>query len=319
MIAAVKEDAQIERTNRKNRKLRLKAVVSQPQIPMETYRTIPGQADFFQRYLPSIINGDLPPRNSRHNEYVIHLLNYPEFSRRVHNIGVRDMHVSLREKYEDFRVQMDMVEEAVGVKMRFVYNQVFDSRLYNNKLTENGWCLGISGMWLKRKKTNDDLFPNAIYQERSLNQKHGAVITLMRNQRRIIENFGVIKDSPLNKVNVNVMRYIGDGDLDPTGTVVSCDPRTVDCQRLVKAVLQDAATPRRKSKDGNALYLISMFFEGKGGHAMALDMSRAEFFDPNKGVFYHDYDDTQIPWFVFCYYIPLFYGKTNHLLVFRCI
>ena len=304
--------------NRKIRKLRKKAVISTPQVPIQMVHTLTGQADFFLRYLPSIVNGERPPAQSRHREYITSILRSEKAKAALGISKPRDFNMQTQLVWQKFREEMDKFEQYTGVRIRYIYDQSYDLRLYNYAITSKGWCQGICAYWLRHKKLNDDIFPSHIYTDQSLNLRHGTTVTLMRNQAKILDEFyDLVDDGPGSKVLTNVLRYIGAGRIDPTGIIVKANAKKSDPSDYTHAVLEDVQTPRSRVTDGSISYVINFYYGGTSSHAVALDMAAGEFFDPNYGVFYHDTDETTLAAFVFEIFLDHYYKGMEYMVVHR--
>ena len=285
--------------------------------------------DFFTLYIPSLMR-NMPVRGaSAHRVHMFDLMGSAEFRK----TGIIDNFGSV-EAYARFHASR--MEESSGsmslynVILKQVYCQSLDDRMYHNKHTASGWCLGIGSYWLKRKLEGVDIFPVEIFNHHELATAHSAPARLMANQDKLrkiikedkkkkqerkwyqkkVQDRVVIKDGMTGGIKI-ALDYIAGGQFKKGNTVQKYD-MTVDPnarkghgKNFYKTLAPRTASFEQRMQD---LFLVTHQVKGGGGHLMALDMSAVEFFDPNFGIFTAANGSREkLIDFLFTSFYPLFY------------
>ena len=282
-------------------------------------------SDFFNTFAKALMENERAPIDSKHGMYLAEISVHPQMMKDLEVNSARDLNVLVREKFEDLAVTRLKYRRRYEVSIRHPYIQDYDIRLYQTSVTERGWCLGISAYWLRHKIIGHDIFPLDIYTNRELKSRSGAPIQLMLNQMKILKQMHLLEgNTPIDPVFLNVLRYATEGNFNPACQVFDAkQPMKVPMGRyteMVKRNMEQSSRSKRRLHDKH-MYVIGLWFNSGGGHAMALDMTDGEFFDSNQGVFYHRNHPLFLLKFVFEVYIPKYYGGGHglaSLAVYRC-
>jgi hypothetical protein len=165
------------------------------------------------------------------------------------------------------------------------YNQTIDDRTCETAETRNGWCLGATSTWLHRRVRGRDIFPAEFYASdapcaataRKIMDYQTKVLAhkdLLPEHVRMAAGGKPALDYIYGKPGVGPLLY------KPLNWMSDeLGKRYADVPHLISTFPVDAST--------NPLMLVALYFHeysGGGAHAIALDRSRGELFDPNIGV-----------------------------------
>lgn len=164
------------------------------------------------------------------------------------------------------------------------YNQKLDDRTYESEHTPEGWCLGAVSSWLHRRARNKDVFPIEFYYANAacanvatkIMQFQNYLLKHLDNMPRHIQLAGGAKpalDYIYGRPGVGRAAYrpllLEDNDISQRFNNL---PQTINqFGRQIQ----------------NPLLLVSINFHEYifgGAHALGIDRSTGEIFDPNLGV-----------------------------------
>ena len=283
---------------------------------------VEGIGDFFNLFLPNLMHGKGPPVLSRHKQYLAALSRDDRFMAASGMTTTIEIVGMLKKSMKIFAIQLAGAERKFGVGLRHLYRQAFDIRKNIHESCLNGWCLGLCGYWLRRKKIGQNIFPDTLYTDGELSLERGAAIKLMVNQSKLKgENTALATTGPIPPKYVMTLRYIGNGEYNPQSTVFSGKTSKAALGNVTAAVLRDARRPNPQVADGSLHYLITYLYQSRGvrdAHAVALDMGEGEFFDPNRGVWTHASGAKGLVTFLFEHYLPNYHEGICSIRVYRC-
>ncbi|MCG8470594.1 MAG: C58 family peptidase [Desulfobacterales bacterium] len=202
------------------------------------------------------------------------------------------------------------------VVFQHMYAQDLDSRLYQLNQPGSGWCLGISGYWLRNKRQGINVFPNIVYNDEELSKSTGAPIKLMENQKKMKRlEAGLVDIGGTSLGSKNTLDYIAGGKASNAPPVVNLDMTSgrgridAESRRFYSLLAPRGAQPGEYPPD---MFLVGMTGKKWGKHMMALDLNGVEFFDPNFGVFAPANKSRQkLVDFLFKSFFPIFYDDID--------
>lgn len=180
-----------------------------------------------------------------------------------------------KEWYEYFK-------NKYSVSLKHYYMQTLDDRIYKEQITEKGWCLGISSVWIRHKELGQELFPDEVYKN------NASCVTVARKimdfQNKVNKHSHLLPD--------HVKRAKGAKPaLDYIYSMPGVSKRLywpITFRNPMTNFKQIPSMINKFQRIPSPRMLVGIWWKSGGAHAIAIDRSTCELFDPVLGVFQVD-------------------------------
>lgn len=279
--------------------------------------------DFFNKYVMAKVNGIPVISGSKHQRYIDTLKVDTNYLVRNPSVSSESEVVPyINGEIEGLATMSGNYLKKYKIALRIPYVQALDKRPFQYKISKQGWCLGAAAYWLKGKKDGNPVLPDEFYINKDLSTANGTIIRLMLNQDKMRTLGDSIKRGSVDPRAKNALDYVMGGRCSPTALTMRNESVSL---RIKRKLLHEELLEKNKKYHGvhgtghKDLFLGAMFFEGGGGHAVALDLSAGQLFDPNFGVFSHITDQSKfIARFLYEIFLHNTYDNVSSFALYRC-